>query len=310
MTHLDLENLSDNIEMYLVTIARLREGDKPVPLSHLADSLMVTSVSVNEMCWKLQDNGLLVYRPYKGVILTDEGERLANHTLLRHRLWEIFLVENLNFSKEEANAIACELEHVTPRSLVERLSEFLDNPTVGFNNDPIYIGDSSNTQNVEPLDGIKTGQAFQVVRIYGDDSLRTYLEESGILPGVQGQIVAVNDAGIFLIETRQGHQLTLTQAVANQVFVQELHDNQDNKENSMVQEKQTLDQLSEGQKAKVKKVNGKGPVRQRLLDMGLTRGAEITMVKTSPLGDPVEYMVRGYKLSLRKAEAKMIEIAI
>jgi len=307
MTHLDLENLSDNIEMYLVTIARLREGDQPVPLSHLADSLMVTSVSVNEMCWKLQDNGLLTYQPYKGVTLTEEGEQLANHTLLRHQLWEIFLVENLNFSKEEANAIACELEHVTPRSLVDRLSDYLDNPIVGFSNDPIYVGDSNNTQNVEPLDGIKTGQPFQVVRIYGDDSLRTYLEESGILPGVQGQIIAVNDAGIFLIETRQGHQLTLTQAVANQVFVQEVNEN---KENSMKQEKQTLDQLSEGQKAKVQKVNGEGPIRQRLMDMGLTRGTEVTMIKPSPLGDPVEYSVRGYKLSLRKAEAKMIEIVI
>jgi DtxR family Mn-dependent transcriptional regulator len=307
MTSLDLENLSDSIEMYLVTIARLREGEQPVPLSHLAEALMVTSVSVNEMCRKLQDNGLLTYQPYKGVTLTEEGEQLADHTLQRRRLWKIFLVEKLNFAKDEAEAIACDLEHVTPVVLVDRLCEFLDKPKVCDPSDPNSVGGASIAEDAIPLTQIITGEPFQVVRIYGNDGLRTYLEESGILAGVQGQIIAVNDAGNILIETREGHQLTLTQAVANQVFVQEVHEN---KENSMKKEKQTLDQLSEGQKAKVQKVNGEGPIRQRLLDMGLTRGTEVTMIKPSPLGDPVEYSVRGYKLSLRKAEAKMIDIAI
>lgn len=307
MTNLDLENLSDSVEMYLVTIARLREGDQPVPLSQLADALAVTTVSVNEMCRKLQDNGLLIYRPYKGALLTEDGERLASHTLQRHCLWEIFLVEKLNFSKEEADVIACGLEHVTPESLVERLAIFLDNPTVCFQGGPIYAGDSNNVQDAEPLVRFKKGRLFQVVRIYGDDVLRAYLKESGIFAGGQGQIIAANDAGNILIETRQGQQLTLTQAVAGQVFVRE---SQVYKENSMMEEKLTLDRLSEGQTAKVKKVNGEGPIRKRLMDMGLTSGTEITMVKTSPLGDPVEYTVRGYNLSLRKAEAKMIEVAI
>jgi DtxR family Mn-dependent transcriptional regulator len=307
MTPEALENLSDSMEMYLVTITRLREDDQPVPLSHLADALEVTSVSVNEMCRKLQDNGLLIYRPYKGAILTEEGERLANQTLQRHCLWEIFLEEKLNFSKEEADVIACGLEHVTPASLVERLAAFLDNPTICFHGRPIYVGDKNDVQDVEPLSRFKTGQPFQVVRIYGDDVLRAYLQESGIVAGGQGQIVAANDAGNILIETRQDHQITLTQAVANQVFVRE---SQVNKETSMTKELLTLDQLSEGQTVKVKKVNGEGAIRQRLMDMGLTRGTEITMVKTSPLGDPVEYTVRGYNLSLRKAEAKMIEVAI
>lgn len=73
--------------------------------------------------------------------------------------------------------------------------------------------------------------------------------------------------------------------------------------------KKTLDQLTAGQTAKVQKVGGEGPVRRRLMDMGLTKGTEITMIKVSPLGDPVEYEVRGYSLSLRKTEAQMIEVS-
>jgi Fe2+ transport system protein FeoA len=71
----------------------------------------------------------------------------------------------------------------------------------------------------------------------------------------------------------------------------------------------TLDRLVPGQAGTVERVGGNGAIRRRLLDMGITRGVEITAVKTSPLGDPVEYRLRGYSLSLRKSEAQMIEVA-
>lgn len=72
----------------------------------------------------------------------------------------------------------------------------------------------------------------------------------------------------------------------------------------------TLDQLSAGQTARVKKIGGDRPIRRRLMDMGITNGVEIAMVKASPLGDPVEYLVRGYHLSLRKSEAQLIEVQL
>jgi ferrous iron transport protein A len=78
----------------------------------------------------------------------------------------------------------------------------------------------------------------------------------------------------------------------------------------MDEAKTTLDQLTPGQSAKVKKVGGKGAVRRRLMDMGITSGVQISVVKASPLGDPVDYLVRGYHLSLRKAEAQMIEVVL
>jgi ferrous iron transport protein A len=70
----------------------------------------------------------------------------------------------------------------------------------------------------------------------------------------------------------------------------------------------TLDQLTPGQKAKVTKVGGLGAVRRRLMDMGLISGVEVELLKAAPLGDPLEYRLRGYHLSLRKAEAQAIEI--
>ena len=64
-----------------------------------------------------------------------------------------------------------------------------------------------------------------------------------------------------------------------------------------------------GSTVTVKKLNGEGAVKRRIMDMGITKGTEIYIRKVAPLGDPVEVTVRGYELSLRKADAEMIEIA-
>ena len=70
----------------------------------------------------------------------------------------------------------------------------------------------------------------------------------------------------------------------------------------------TVKDMKTGQKANVIKVHGEGALRRRIMDMGITKGVEITLRKLAPLGDPMELTVRGYELSLRKAEAEMIEI--
>ena len=72
----------------------------------------------------------------------------------------------------------------------------------------------------------------------------------------------------------------------------------------------TLDQMTTGQLATIQKVRGEGAIRRRLLDMGLTNGASIEMIRTSPLGDPIEYRLRGYNLSLRKEEAQFIDVSL
>lgn len=69
-----------------------------------------------------------------------------------------------------------------------------------------------------------------------------------------------------------------------------------------------LREISCGQTVTVKKLNGSGPIRRRIMDMGITKGVSVFVRKVAPLGDPVEVTVRGYELSLRKADAEMIEV--
>ena len=76
----------------------------------------------------------------------------------------------------------------------------------------------------------------------------------------------------------------------------------------MEAQKLRLDQVKIGTKVRVVRVHGEGALRQRILDMGVTKNAEITVRKMAPFGDPLEVTVRGFQLSLRKAEASSIEV--
>lgn len=71
---------------------------------------------------------------------------------------------------------------------------------------------------------------------------------------------------------------------------------------------QTLNNVAIGSTVKVKKLHGEGAVKRRIMDMGVTKGSEVQVVKVAPLGDPIEVKVRGYQLSIRKSEAELIEV--
>ena len=70
----------------------------------------------------------------------------------------------------------------------------------------------------------------------------------------------------------------------------------------------TLDKVAVGDTVKIARLNGTGAVKRRMMDMGLTKGTEVTVDRIAPLGDPIELTVRGYKLSIRKADAETIEV--
>ena len=70
----------------------------------------------------------------------------------------------------------------------------------------------------------------------------------------------------------------------------------------------TLRDIRVGETVKVKRLNGEGTIKRRIMDMGITKGTEVKVTKVAPLGDPIELTVRGYELSLRKADAELIDV--
>ena len=120
-------------EMYLITVALAEEEGRPspLPLADLAQALAISPVSANQMVRRLGERGLMEYHPYRGVSLTVAGRQEAWRVLRGRRLWATFLVEHLGFTPEEADALACRLEHVTSPEAADRLGGFLGDPVVG-----------------------------------------------------------------------------------------------------------------------------------------------------------------------------------
>ena len=319
--------LSPNVQMYLVNIARLRADDKPVPLSQLAQELSISPISVNEMCRKLQNDGLVIYRPYKGASLTPEGERRANYILRRHRLWEVLLVEKLGFEASKAHEAACALEHSTPDPVADRLDLYLGYPSVNPLGQPIPRADGSlPTRILRPLAVLSAGQRGHFINFDVDKAALAFLLRQGLRPGAsfvvestadESVLVQVGSARVSLSrELAETIQVEPEKKESRDAVTSSSHSESDKERMEMQAQKSStvaqlpLHKLKVGQRGIVLHVGGQGAIRRRMMDMGLVTGAEVKVIRVAPLGDPVEFQVKGYSLSLRKSEARNITIEV
>ena len=124
-------------ENYIKAIFHLQQEQESVTTNALAEALQTKPASVTDMLKKLKTQKLLQYEKYRGVKLTSEGKKLAVQIVRKHRLWEYFLVEKLQFGWEEVHDIAEELEHISSKKLIDRLDAFLDFPKADPHGDPI-----------------------------------------------------------------------------------------------------------------------------------------------------------------------------
>jgi len=303
------KNLSESEEMYLVTIRKACEHctDTPLPIPDLAKALGVQPVSVNQMVNKMTENGLVKYIPYKGVELTVEGRIISTKILRHRRLWEVFLVKFLQMGLEEADTFACQLEHITSVEIANRLSTFLNNPTTCFHGRPIPSANAGQVSLFEgfPVSDLQIGQAGSVLRTDMDPATIKFLANDGIRLGVEVRLLAVGSNGDVVLATQTG-SVHISSEIASGLLVSQPkpgHDPEQQKEQSMAV---PLSNLKVGEKGIIHKMNFKGAIRQRLMAMGLVMGEIIQVKRVAPLGDPIDFVIKGYDLSLRKAEANEI----
>jgi DtxR family Mn-dependent transcriptional regulator len=125
-------------ENYLKTIYHLTiVSDSEVSTNAIAEMMETKASSVTDMLKKLADKDLVNYIKYQGVSLTSKGKLTAKMIVRKHRLWEVFLVEKLNFPWGEVHDIAEQLEHIKSEKLINKLDDFLGNPTEDPHGDPI-----------------------------------------------------------------------------------------------------------------------------------------------------------------------------
>ncbi len=108
-----------------------------VSTNAIAEKIETKASSVTDMLKKLAEKDLVFYKKYKGVSLTEKGKLTAKMIVRKHRLWEVFLVEKLDFTWDEVHDVAEQLEHIKSEKLINKLDDFLGNPTEDPHGDPI-----------------------------------------------------------------------------------------------------------------------------------------------------------------------------
>ena len=149
-----------------------------------------------------------------------------------------------------------------------------------------------------PLTMAKPGDTVTIRKITGKDEVRRHLAELGFVVGET--VTVINVLGGNLILQVKDSRIALVRSGPG------IAGPGGNIRGGILMK--TLKDLNVGQQAVVVRLHGEGPVRRRIMDMGLTKGTQVYLRKVAPLGDPLELTVRNYELSIRKADAAMVEI--
>ncbi|SIT81786.1 metal-dependent transcriptional regulator [Pontibacter indicus] len=179
-------------ENYIKAIYKLSEGGtREVNTNAIAEALDTKAASVTDMLRKLGAKGIADYVKYRGVTLTETGERVALQIIRKHRLWEVFLVEKLKFNWDEVHDVAEELEHINSDLLIRRLDEFLGYPKFDPHGDPIPSEDGKmNTKQQRLLAELEVNGSGTVVGVNDSQPLfLQYLDKMGIFLGAKIKVI-------------------------------------------------------------------------------------------------------------------------
>lgn len=209
-------------ENYLKTIYHLTIlSNSEVSTNAIAEMMETKASSVTDMLKKLAEKDLVNYKKYQGVSLTENGKLAAKMIVRKHRLWEVFLVDKLDFSWDEVHDVAEQLEHIKSEKLINKLDEFLGFPTEDPHGDPIpnaqglivKIEKQLLSELVENQIGICVG-----VKDTSSEFLK-YLDKQGIALGSKIEIISKESFDLSLKIKVDNKDLTISNKIASNLFV-------------------------------------------------------------------------------------------
>lgn len=214
---------SQSEENYLKAIYHLgNPSQKGVSTSDIANKLDTKASSVSDMIKKLSDKKLVVYKKYYGVNLTKKGKLIAASVVRKHRLWEVFLVDKLNFTWDEVHDVAEQLEHIKSKKLMEELDSFLGFPKTDPHGDPIP-DKNGNLQTIEKtlLSNLKKGESGICIGVKDSSSdFLQYLDKQNIKLGDQIKVMdkeAFDESTHIQIANRN---MNISKKIAANLYIQ------------------------------------------------------------------------------------------
>ncbi|WP_310991651.1 metal-dependent transcriptional regulator [Aequorivita marina] len=210
-------------ENYLKAIFHLElESKGEVSTKSIADSMETKPSSATDMVQKLADKKMLVYKRYKGVQLTEKGSKVAAGVIRKHRLWEVFLVEKLDFQWDEVHDIAEQLEHVQSDELITRLDKFLGSPDFDPHGDPIPdkngVLKPTEKKLLSELDKNHSGVCVGVKETSGE--FLQYLDKRKIAIGTKINVLGKEFFDGSMVISVGNNQFFISKRIAENLYVQ------------------------------------------------------------------------------------------
>lgn len=208
-------------ENYLKAVFHL-SGDKSVSTGLLAEYLNVSAASVTDKMKRLQEKGYVNYQKSRGVVLTPEGSRIALSVIRKHRLWEQFLVEVLEFKWDQVHEIAEQLEHIDSDVLVERIDHYLGYPKVDPHGDPIPDGKGKISEpELTQLGKVAEGRTVRIAAVANHDTeFLQFLDKKGLNLNRELTLQSREPYdGTLTLHLGEKKTVTLSDVVASQIWV-------------------------------------------------------------------------------------------
>ncbi|CAM3889710.1 Iron-dependent repressor [Mucilaginibacter galii] len=208
-------------ENYLKAIYHLLVRRQSATTNDIAASLGTKAASVTDMLKKLSDKKLIHYARYQGVTLTTNGESIALGIVRKHRLWECFLVEKLNFKWDEVHDMAEELEHISSAKLIDRLDEFMGCPAYDPHGDPIpnNKGQIINQQ-LQPALQLSKHQSGIIAGVADHSpAFLQYLEKTQLIIGETITVTDLSDYDISVSLKTTNKEMNISREVAKNILI-------------------------------------------------------------------------------------------
>lgn len=209
-------------ENYLKAIYHLTtSSEAEVSTNAIAEMMETKASSVTDMLKKLSEKDLINYKKYQGVSLTENGKLAAKMIVRKHRLWEVFLVDKLDFSWDEVHDIAEQLEHIKSEQLINKLDDFLGNPTEDPHGDPIPDAQGRIVKvEKQLLSELNEKQIGICVGVKDTSSeFLQYLDKQGIALGSKIECLSKESFDLSLKIKVNEKELTISNKIASNLFV-------------------------------------------------------------------------------------------
>ena len=213
---------SQSEEDYLKALYHLQAESNTVTTNSVADYLKMKLSSVTDMLKKLAEKNYVNYQKYKGTSLSKKGKLVALQIIRKHRLWETFLVDKLNFGWGQVHLIAEQLEHIKSEELIEKLDAFLGNPKYDPHGDPIPNKEGRiekmNQKLLIELKQNKKGIITGVKR--GTATLLSYLDKNKIKLGDAIKVLEIIEFdGTYIVEINK-RKVTFSEKICQNLLLE------------------------------------------------------------------------------------------